>query len=447
MDPLGTILGRDPRFLAGAVVGVFGSGGKTSLLAYLARELGYHHRRVLVSTSTKVYPFPGLPLIEDPASLSAAFREHAVVFLGRRVAGGKLSAPEDLPLESLRDEADLLLLECDGARGRSLKVHQPHDPQLPAVCSLGFMVLGASALGAPTDDEHLHRAGLAPEHWGLKPGAALGAADIRRLVLSPDGYLGKAGRVGLRLFINQADAHPAAAEELATSLAERWAGPIVTGSARQGDFMNVSEPASRPCLILCAAGQGRRFGGDKRRFELKGRPLLDWSLGAYAGLPLLRRCLVLGPDSRDADLAREAEARGWQVVHNPDPDAGLSGSWRAGLATLADDATGALLALADMPAPRPETLRAILAEIAAEPARPLRPVHDGQPGHPVYLPRTALPELAAVSEDQGARALLPALQPFHLESKDPGVILDLDHPDQAAALEALLPQEPEFHAI
>jgi probable selenium-dependent hydroxylase accessory protein YqeC len=447
VDPLTTLLGRDPRFLGGAVVGVFGSGGKTALLGYLARELSRHHRRVLVSTSTKVYPFPDLPLVEDPAQLSAAFQDHGALFLGRRIAGGKLSAPEDLPLESLRDEADLLLLECDGARRRSLKVHRPHDPQLPPVCNLGFMVLGASALGAPMDDEHLHRAEHAPEHWGLTPGAALSAANIRRLALSPDGYLGKAGRVALRLFVNQADAHPAAATELAASLAERWAGPVLTGSARQGDFVVASEPAARPCLILCAAGRGHRFGEDKRRFELKGRSLLDWTLGAYAGLPLLRRCLVLGPESRDADLARDALARGWQVVHNPDPDAGLSGSWRAGLETLADDATGALLALADMPAPRPETLRAILAEAADNPARPLRPMHDGEPGHPVYLPRSALPDLAAAKGDLGARGLLPALQPFHLESADPGVILDLDHPDQAAVLEALLPQEPEFHAI
>ncbi len=447
MDSLTTILGRDPRFLRDALIGVFGSGGKTALLAYLAREMIRHHRRVLVSTSTKVYPFPGLPLVEELAELPTAFLEHPAVFLGRRITEGKLAAPEDLSLETLRDEADVMLLECDGARRRPLKVHLPHDPLIPPACKLAFMVLGASALGEPVDAEHLYRADRAPDHWGLKAHDTLKAAGIRRMALYPDGYLGKVGRVPLRILINQAEAYPEAAAELASALAERWPGPILTGSARRGDFTLVSDPASKPCLILCAAGRGRRFGEDKRRLSMKGHSLFEWTLGAYAGLPLLRRCLVLGPASRDADLAQAATIRGWEVAHNPDPDAGLSSSWRAGLDTLADDATGVLLALGDMPAPRPETLHAILDAVALDPARALRPVHGGEPGHPVYLPRSVLPKLVAAEGDLGARKLLPALEPFHLESADPGVILDLDRPDQAADLEALLPQEPEFHAI
>ena len=447
MDPLRTLLGCDPRSLAGSLVAVFGSGGKTALLAHLAERLSRRHRRVLVSTGTRVYPFPGLPLVRAVDELPAAFAAQRAVFLGRRVAEGKLAAPEDVPLDALAGHADVTLLECDGARRFPLKVHLPHDPSLPESCRLTIMLVGASALAAENAGAALHRADRAPAHWGLKLGEALTPDAVRRVLLSPDGYLGKAGTRPLRILVNQADAHPQAAEALAGSIAERWSGDLLVGAVREGRFREIPRSGARAGLILAAAGRGERFGGDKRRFPLKGRPLLHWSLAAYGRLPLLRRIVVLGPEREDADLAAEARARGWQALHNPRPGEGLSGSWRTGLAALPTDAEGALLALADMPAPRPDTLRALLAAAAADPGRAARPVVGGKPGHPVYLPRSALVDLAGLEGDRGARDLLPALNPFHLDSDDPGGILDLDRPDQAAALAALLPEEPEFHAV
>lgn len=445
MDPLRALLGRDPATFGGNLLTVMGSGGKTTLITFLAREFAAFFPRVLVSTSTKVYPFPGLPVVGDPADLPAAFASHGTLFLGRRVAEGKLAGPSELHLEKLRGLADLILLECDGARGRPLKVHLPHDPPVPEGAGLALMLVGASALGRPADAASFHRAPWAPSHWGIAEGDILDAARIRRVLLAPDGYLGKTGRAPTRILVNQADAHPAAAAELTEALAERWPGPLLSGSALAGEFSLSPERGPRPGLILAAAGRGDRFGGDKRRFGIAGHPLLHWTLGAYAGLPLRSRCAVLGPG--DGDLAAEVIARGWQVALNPDPAAGLSGSWRAGLAELPADAEGALLALGDMPALRRETLRALLAAVAADPRRALRPVYGGEPGHPVYLPRAALAELAAERGDRGARELLPGLNPFHLDLPDPGVILDLDHPDQAAALAAHLPEEPEFHAV
>jgi molybdenum cofactor cytidylyltransferase len=442
---------------------VLGSGGKTSLLALLARELAHSHPRVLVSTSTKVYPFPGLPLIEAPAALPAAFARARAVFLGRQLGvgavaaargdAGKLGGLPALEAEDLRALADVVLLEADGARGRPLKVHQPQDPGAPASADLALLVIGAAALAAPAGSESVHRLERAPAHWGLREGETPTPRQVARILLAPDGYLGQTGAVPTRILINQAEAWPAQAARLAEALAAVWPGPILSGSAQRGEFALCSgsaQPApgggsarpARVALILAAAGAGQRFGADKRRFLIKGAPLFHWSLGAYARLPLLQRIAVLGPD--DADLAAEACARGWQVAVNPEPAAGLSGSWRAGLAAVKRDAAGALLALGDMPAIRRDTVAALLAAIGEAPGRALRPVHAGRPGHPYYLPRTEFAALAAVAGDLGARDLA---EPFPLDSADPGVILDLDHPAAAPGLSALLSEEPAFHAV
>lgn len=436
---------------------MLGSGGKTSLIAWLARELAREYPRVLLSTSTKVGPFAGLPLVEDPGALPAAFAGSRVAFLGRPLpaeAGRvKLGGLPDVDPAALRDLADVALIEADGARGRPLKVHLPHDPAVTDAADLAIVVVGASALAAPASEATVHRLERAPASWELRAGETPTPRRVARALLAPEGCFGKTGGVPTRMLINQAETWPAEAAALASALATVWPGAIVAGSAERGEFA-LAAPAGAPpapgggsppapvALVLAAAGRGERFGEDKRRFLLKGAPLLHWALGAFAGLPLLQRILVLGPG--DEALDADARARGWQVALNPDPAAGLASSWQAGLAAVKRDAAGALLALADQPAIRRETLAALLAVVAASPARPLRPRHAGQLGHPYYLPRKDFPALLAA---QGERVAAALPEPFPLDSADPGVILDLDRPDQAGALSALLPQEPEFHAV
>ena len=89
----------------------------------------------------------------------------------------------------------------------------------------------------------------------------------------------------------------------------------------------------------------------------------------------------------------------------------------------------------------------VAAGASAEPARALRPVHDRKPGHPVYLPRACFAKLAELRGDEGARSLLPALDPFPLECADSGVILDIDRSDQIAHMESLLSRESEHDAF
>ncbi|MEZ4396560.1 MAG: selenium cofactor biosynthesis protein YqeC [Candidatus Krumholzibacteriia bacterium] len=439
-DALDTLLGRPAA--PGDLIAVLGSGGKTTLLAALAAAARTRFPRVLVTTSTRVYPFPGLPCVDDPARLPAAFATQRTVFLGQQVEDGKLAGPDALDVDALRGLADIVLLEADGARGRPFKVHLPRDPELPAAATLALALVGASVLELPVSADSVHRLDRAPAAWELREGERPAPRQIARALLAPDGMLGKTGRVPVRMLVNQADAYPEHAAALADALTAAWAGPVLTGSAREGRFALHPTGAAPVALIVAAAGRGERFGGDKRQSALKGTPLLAWTLGAYARLPLLQRVLVLGPG--DDALAADARARGWQVAVNPAPERGLSGSWRAGLAALKRDAAGALLALGDMPAPRRDTLRALLAAIAAAPGRALRPVHAGAPGHPFHVPRTLFAALAAVEGDRGGRALPPA---FPLECDDPGVILDLDHPAGAAGLAALLPEEPDFHAV
>ena len=122
------------------VTAVIGSGGKTSLIAHLARTLP---GTVIVCTSTHIYPAAGLPLLERVETLP----ERAVC-VGTPSAQDKLTAPEQ-SFEELAQLADYVLVEADGSRGLPLKAHLDYEPVIPACAGQTVQVLGLSGLGQP----------------------------------------------------------------------------------------------------------------------------------------------------------------------------------------------------------------------------------------------------------------------------------------------------------
>ena len=144
----------------GRCISVIGSGGKTTLLRHLSRRFS---GTVILTTSTHIYPFPDLPLVETVEAdapgerrrvlqtLEAALAVHRVICLGTPQPSGKLSAPE-VPFEALRALADYVIVEADGAAGRPLKAHRPWEPVIPPGSELTVCVVGASGLEHPASE-------------------------------------------------------------------------------------------------------------------------------------------------------------------------------------------------------------------------------------------------------------------------------------------------------
>ena len=66
---------------AGKVISVIGSGGKTTLLRYLSDHLS---GSVILTTSTHIFPFPGIPLVETGEENTPANRDR--ILAGIRAA-------------------------------------------------------------------------------------------------------------------------------------------------------------------------------------------------------------------------------------------------------------------------------------------------------------------------------------------------------------------------
>jgi molybdenum cofactor cytidylyltransferase len=174
--------------------------------------------------------------------------------------------------------------------------------------------------------------------------------------------------------------------------------------------------------ILLAAGDATRFGADKLA-----APLAD---GTPLGIAALRN-LIAAVDAvvavvRPADVAAAAAlaAQGARVTACPDATAGMGASLAWGVRA-APAASGWVIALADMPWVRSQTIAAIVAELRAG-APIAAPECRGRRGHPVGFAASYYPQLSALSGDEGAKRLLAGHSVALVATDDEGVLRDVD---------------------
>jgi molybdenum cofactor cytidylyltransferase len=188
-----------------------------------------------------------------------------------------------------------------------------------------------------------------------------------------------------------------------------------------------------PAVVVLAAGQGRRFGGSKHKLEqpLGGSTVLGRTLSTALTSGL--RVVVVCSEKLAPVVRRSVAARDVVVLPEGASEAGMGRSIAAGVSAAANS-PGWLILPGDMPLLKAETLRSVAARLAEDPV--VFAQHRGQRGHPVGFSSELYSELIALQGDEGARRLLAryAAQPVLVD--DPGVLVDVDTPDDLARAQA-----------
>ena len=217
------------------ITAIIGSGGKSTLLRALGLELMRAGGRVLLCTTTHMFPVAGVPWDGSSRRLDAAPWKpgaphtpgctcEACAELARGSicqAGvldpetGKLSAPAE-PLDQLAQRFDYVLAEADGSKRLPLKAHAVWEPVIPGVAANVIWVVGASGLGRPIN-ETVHRPELFCERCGCKP------ADIatpERVAQVLNAEIRTLGLEHARVMLNQVDtlSDPKAADNFQAAL-------------------------------------------------------------------------------------------------------------------------------------------------------------------------------------------------------------------------------------
>lgn len=180
-------------------------------------------------------------------------------------------------------------------------------------------------------------------------------------------------------------------------------------------------PENVAALVL-AAGLSTRFGGDKLLHPHAGKPLAAHIADTLAGMPLAHRIAIVPPaPSRRGELFRE---RGFELVTNPDPRAGMGSSLALGAQRAAELGADALLVcLADMPNVTAAHLLQLIA--AAAGSDTIATGFDYSRGPPALFGRRLFSELTQLTGDHGAKHLLASAT---LITAPPGLARDFDTP-------------------
>lgn len=206
------------------VTAVIGSGGKTTLLYALARELS-EKAKVIVCTTTHIFAPTHIPCLTgiSIAEIREALIKHSILCLGTPCAEGKLTAPA-LPMSVLQTLADYVLVEADGSRRLPLKAHAPHEPTIPPEANQTILVLGLSGLEHPIS-ETVHRPELCTQKLCVTPETVI-TPELAARLLNLEG-------LHHRVFLNQADDEHL--KNLARRLAANLNTPVCMGALERGE--------------------------------------------------------------------------------------------------------------------------------------------------------------------------------------------------------------------
>lgn len=182
---------------------------------------------------------------------------------------------------------------------------------------------------------------------------------------------------------------------------------------------------------MLAAGRGRRFaaaGGGafkQARMVPGGVSLVEHTCALYVRAGLAVTC-ALHPELEQ--LVPALRRAGNRVVLVAGADAGMGHSLAAAVAA-SPSPGGWLVALADMPAIRVDTIRAV-AEALTGGAPLCAPFHVGRRGHPVGFAAGFEGALRALKGDEGARSVLETNSGslLRIEVDDEGILRDVNAP-------------------
>lgn len=192
--------------------------------------------------------------------------------------------------------------------------------------------------------------------------------------------------------------------------------------------------------LLPAAGASRRMGRPKLLLPYREGTIAGALVASLRAAGVETIALVTAPGDRALqDWAHEA---GLLVAVNPDPDRGMLSTIQEGIAALGGAAAlvarGEALAVspADFPAIRPETIAEVIRRRAAARAPLALPVWQGRHGHPLVIAPELIPEIGGLASTAGLRQLRDrhAAATLWIEVDDPGVVQDVDTPEDYRAL-------------
>ncbi|HDZ8846550.1 TPA: putative selenium-dependent hydroxylase accessory protein YqeC [Aeromonas veronii] len=182
------------------LISLCGAGGKTSTLFWLAEYFYQQGKRVLTTTTTRMFlPAPShyreLIIETDPVRQLTRCQAlpdgpaQVALFSHLDERTGKVAGPTPQQIDLIKGQQrfDLILVEADGAHHKLLKVPALHEPCIPQSSDWVIALTGGAMVGAQADPQQIHRWAELQALCGIAAGEPLDWALFDRLLSHPEG--------------------------------------------------------------------------------------------------------------------------------------------------------------------------------------------------------------------------------------------------------------------
>ena len=186
----------------GDIISVVGSGGKTTFIYNLAKEI--KNEKILISTTTKMlYPEENqvdyfFCLAEDN---EISIKEGRTFIGGEKVSKNKISGDISL-IKKYISRFDYTLLECDGSKTKPLKGWNSTEPVILNETTKTIGIIPLHIVGEKITEKNIHRIEIFNNVFKTKIGDEITLNVIAEIITNPKGLFKDA--VGEKiLFLNR----------------------------------------------------------------------------------------------------------------------------------------------------------------------------------------------------------------------------------------------------
>ncbi|MDO9536357.1 MAG: selenium cofactor biosynthesis protein YqeC [Bacillota bacterium] len=431
------------------IISAYGAGGKSTLLNRLAHELAGSQKKVILTTTTKIYKPAGIHCVIKSDLKKAIIeagellKKHDLIALGSSLLPeNKLNGIEISWVKKIFESgiASYLLVEADGSAGRPIKGYASYEPVLPPDSSLILPVLGIDAIGKAVGPMDVHRPEILSKITGAEAGEPLGVDHLIKCLK----YMIKRGhnmspQARIIPIVNKVELtketnliKSIGEKFIGEPLAERFLFTAAKQTAALKFVFDLSKKSFFPfvsCVIL-AAGLSNRMGMDKLTVKIKEETIFEHSLKNVLGSGVDEVIVVTRPKSFISHKTfYDSKVK---VVTNHHFDQGISSSLKTGITAVHSGAQGIIFTLADQPFIPAEVYDTLIKNYADKLNLLTFPLFEGRRGNPVLFDRRIWPLLMDLEGDEGGKQVfssIPENEIFAIETKSSGVLVDIDTPE------------------
>ncbi len=430
------------------VISFIGAGGKTAILSRLASEMVTGGKRVLITTTTKSYVPPEVPLFltDDLQYLNALedhFRSNHLAFLGKKILkNGKIEGIGPHVVDHIRQYLQIsILVEADGSRGLPIKGYASHEPVVPPCSDFIAAIIGADAIGSRISEDFVHR----PQEFSTATGTSQGSFINEKTAASAFVYMLGLGRLQAPqaetiCVLNKTDLleNPG---ETALNFAgfledpKNKPGQVVLTTAQKNNPVEVilrlignSIQPQVSCVVL-AAGESSRMGQDKLLMPYGSQTIMEKTLAQVAASGIEDIIVVVRPESF---WKQKINPDIFKIVENPGHYKGMAESLKTGLKAVNGKSQGVIFALADQPHVPSIIYRQLIERYCENLKLITCPVYQGRRGNPTLFDRRTWPDVMNIRGDHGGRELFKSVGKDDIdliETDLQAVVSDIDTPE------------------